>query len=50
MMISRTNENAAYDCDGGEIEFEKLPFHEVEIRRKDLLPVFKSSHLIRGDG
>lgn len=42
--------NAAYDCDGGEIEFEKLPFREVEIRRKDLLPVFKTSHRICGDG
>uniref|UniRef100_A0A0A9D155 BCAS3 domain-containing protein n=1 Tax=Arundo donax TaxID=35708 RepID=A0A0A9D155_ARUDO len=26
---------------GGEIEIEKLPLHEVEIRRRELLPVFK---------
>jgi hypothetical protein len=25
----------------GEIEIEKLPLHEVEIRRRELLPVFK---------
>ncbi|XP_020684473.1 autophagy-related protein 18h [Dendrobium catenatum] len=50
MLLSRTNENTAYGCDGGEIEIEKLAFHEVEIRRKDLLPVFKSSNLVRGDG
>ncbi|KAH0462204.1 hypothetical protein IEQ34_009779 [Dendrobium chrysotoxum] len=50
MLLSRTNENTAYGCDGGEIEIEKLAFDEVEIRRKDLLPVFKSSNLVRGDG
>lgn len=50
MVLSRTDENTAYDCDGGEIEIEKLAFHEVEIRRKNLMPVFKSSHVIPGDG
>ncbi|CAL5357551.1 unnamed protein product [Camellia sinensis] len=25
---------------GGELEIEQVPFHEVEIKRKDLLPVF----------
>ncbi|KAJ1262836.1 hypothetical protein BS78_09G140400 [Paspalum vaginatum] len=29
---------------GGEIEIEKLPLHEVEIRRRELLPVFKQFH------
>lgn len=24
----------------GEVEIEKVPVHEIEIRRKDLLPVF----------
>ncbi|KAL6610199.1 hypothetical protein ACP70R_040168 [Stipagrostis hirtigluma subsp. patula] len=28
----------------GEIEIEKLPLHEVEIRRRELLPVFKQFH------
>lgn len=28
------------DHTGGEIEVEKVPVREVEIRRKDLLPVF----------
>jgi hypothetical protein len=26
---------------GGEIEIEKLALHEVELRRRELLPVFK---------
>jgi len=29
---------------GGEIEIEKLALHEVEIRRRELLPVFKQFH------
>lgn len=29
---------------GGEIEIEKLPLQEVEIRRRELLPVFKQFH------
>lgn len=29
---------------GGEIEIEKLPLHEVELRRRELLPVFKQLH------
>jgi len=32
---------AAIDCIGGEVEVEKIPLQEVEIRRKDLLPVFE---------
>ncbi|XP_057960858.1 autophagy-related protein 18h isoform X2 [Malania oleifera] len=32
--------NFTEDHNGGEIEIEKVPVHEVEIRRKDLLPVF----------
>ena len=31
---------------GGEIEIEKLPLHEVEIRRRELLPVFKQSTIL----
>ncbi|XP_020582265.1 autophagy-related protein 18h-like isoform X2 [Phalaenopsis equestris] len=50
MMLSKANENTACGCDGGEIEIEKLAFHEVEIKRKDLLPVFKRSHLVCEDG
>lgn len=49
MMLSLATENTAYGCTGGEIEIEKLSCHEVEIRRKDLLPVFKSSNLVYGD-
>ncbi|XP_019051469.1 PREDICTED: autophagy-related protein 18g-like [Nelumbo nucifera] len=51
MMIPlRTNERwPTKDCAGGEIEIEKVPVHEVEIRRKDLLPVFDHFHSIKSD-
>lgn len=32
--------NLTEDPSGGEIEIEKIPVNEVEIKRKDLLPVF----------
>ncbi|KAM7253993.1 hypothetical protein ACFE04_031675 [Oxalis oulophora] len=35
--------------DGGELEIEKLPVHEVEIKRKELLPVFNHFHSIKSD-
>ncbi|XP_043721573.1 autophagy-related protein 18h-like isoform X2 [Telopea speciosissima] len=34
---------------GGEIEIEKMPVHELEIRRKDLLPVFDHFHSVQSD-
>ncbi|GAV63227.1 WD40 domain-containing protein/BCAS3 domain-containing protein [Cephalotus follicularis] len=37
------------DHSGGEIEIENVPFHEIEIRRKDLLPVFDHFHRIQSD-
>jgi hypothetical protein len=37
-------ENINVDQTGQEIEIEKVPVHEVEIRRKDLLPVFDHFH------
>jgi hypothetical protein len=37
-------ENISEDQTGQEIEIEKVPVHEVEIRRKDLLPVFDHFH------
>ncbi|KAJ6305813.1 hypothetical protein OIU78_021191, partial [Salix suchowensis] len=37
-------ENIGEDQTGQEIEIEKVPVHEVEIRRKDLLPVFDHFH------
>lgn len=33
----------------GEIEIEKVPIHEVEIKRKDLLPVFDHFRGIQSD-
>lgn len=32
---------------GGEIEVEKIPVHEVDIRYRDLLPVFDHFHSIQ---
>lgn len=32
--------------EGGEIDIETIPVHEVEIRQKDLLPVFDSSPVV----
>lgn len=49
MMLSRASENDSYGCAGGEIEIENLSCHEIEIRRKDLLPVFKGPHQVSGD-
>ncbi|KAL5983994.1 hypothetical protein ACLOJK_018096 [Asimina triloba] len=37
------------DRSGGEIEIEKFPVHEVEIKRKDLVPVFKHLQCIQPD-
>ncbi|KAK3041419.1 hypothetical protein RJ639_000396, partial [Escallonia herrerae] len=34
---------------GGEFEIEKVPCHEVEIKRKDLLPVYDPFHSISSD-
>lgn len=34
----------AVSIHGGEIEIEKLALHEVELRRRELLPVFKQFH------
>ncbi|XVF42049.1 hypothetical protein PTKIN_Ptkin01aG0329000 [Pterospermum kingtungense] len=34
---------------GGEIEIEQMPSHEVEIRQRDLLPVFEHFHRIQSE-
>ncbi|KAE8675345.1 Autophagy-related protein 18h [Hibiscus syriacus] len=34
---------------GGEIEIERMPAHVVEIRRRDLLPIFEHFHRIHPD-
>jgi len=34
---------------GGEIEIEKIPYLEIEIKRKDLLPVFEQFHKVKPD-
>ncbi|MQM04845.1 hypothetical protein Taro_037650 [Colocasia esculenta] len=40
MMVSHSSEELTSDCGNGEIEIEKFSVNEVEIRRKDLMPVF----------
>ncbi|KAJ8760668.1 hypothetical protein K2173_017649 [Erythroxylum novogranatense] len=42
--LGANDQNVAEDHTGGEIEVEKIPVHEIEIRRKDLLPVFDHFH------
>ncbi|XP_039029229.1 autophagy-related protein 18h-like isoform X1 [Hibiscus syriacus] len=37
------------DQSGGEIEIERMPAHEVEIRQRDLLPIFEHFHRIQPD-
>ncbi|KAM0902310.1 hypothetical protein ACQ4PT_019357 [Festuca glaucescens] len=39
-----TDSGEAVALHGGEIEVEKLALHEVELRRRELLPVFKQFH------
>ncbi|CAM0955559.1 unnamed protein product [Alopecurus aequalis] len=39
-----TDSGEAVTVHGGEIEIEKLALHEVELRRRELLPVFKQFH------
>ncbi|KAI8022710.1 Autophagy-related protein 18h [Camellia lanceoleosa] len=41
--------NLSKDDTGGEIKIEKIPVLEVEIKRKDLLPVFNRFHRIQSD-
>uniref|UniRef100_A0A0E0L2E8 Uncharacterized protein n=1 Tax=Oryza punctata TaxID=4537 RepID=A0A0E0L2E8_ORYPU len=40
----RAKSGESLSSSGGEIEIEKLPLHEVELRRRELLPVFKQFH------
>lgn len=43
-------QNVSVDDDfGGEIEIEKVPHLEIEIKRKDLLPVFEHFHKVMPD-
>ncbi|KAK1258320.1 Autophagy-related protein 18h [Acorus gramineus] len=47
MLSSKVGETSNYG--GGEIEIEKVPVQEIEIKRKDLLPVFEHFHRIHSD-
>ncbi|KAF9670014.1 hypothetical protein SADUNF_Sadunf13G0024300 [Salix dunnii] len=42
--LEPNEESINEDQNGQEIELEKVPVHEVEIRRKDLLPIFDHFH------
>ncbi|PHU10042.1 Autophagy-related protein 18h, partial [Capsicum chinense] len=46
MSLSGYEEQDIRSFTAGEIEIEKIPINEVEIRRKDLLPVFDHFHRI----
>ena len=37
------------DQSGGEIKIEQMASHEVEIRQRDLLPVFEHFHRIQSE-
>lgn len=41
--------NLAEDQTDGEIEIERIAVYEVEIKRKDLLPVFDRFHRVHSD-
>jgi hypothetical protein len=43
--VGVNDENFTENHAGGEIELEKVPVHEIEIKRRDLLPVF--DHFLR---
>jgi hypothetical protein len=43
--LGTNDQNFTENHTGGEIEIEKVPVHEVEIRQRDLLPVF--DHFLR---
>ncbi|XP_031265258.1 autophagy-related protein 18h [Pistacia vera] len=47
--LENDEQNSTKEQTGGEIEVEKIPVHYVEIRRKDLLPVFDNFHRIQSD-
>lgn len=43
--LGANEQNFTESITAGEIEIEKVPVHEVEIRQRDLLPVF--DHFLR---
>ncbi|XP_008809283.1 autophagy-related protein 18h-like isoform X2 [Phoenix dactylifera] len=49
MDPSRASGRSFEDGTNGEIEIEKLAIHEVEMKRKDLLPVFEQFHYSQSD-
>ncbi|KAF3454402.1 hypothetical protein FNV43_RR04849 [Rhamnella rubrinervis] len=46
-LLGFNEQNFMEDPSGGEIEIEKLPVQEVDVRQKDLLPVFNHFHRIQ---
>lgn len=47
--LGTNDQNFTENHTGGEIEIEKVPVHEVEIRQRDLLPVFYHFLRIQSD-
>lgn len=48
-MTPRASSEPTDDFAGEELEIERLPNHEVEIRRKNLLPVFEQFQGVQSD-
>ncbi|XP_057512829.1 autophagy-related protein 18h-like [Actinidia eriantha] len=48
-LLGDEEQNLTKDHIGGETEIEKISVHEVEIKRKDLLPVFDRFHRIHSE-
>ncbi|GFY91985.1 autophagy 18h-like protein [Actinidia rufa] len=48
-FLGDEEQNLTKDHIGREIEIEKIPVHEVEVKRKDLLPVFDRFHRIHSE-
>lgn len=48
-LVAADKQRSTADSFGGEIEIEKVPCYEIEIKRKDLLPVFEHFHKVNAD-
>ncbi|XP_031478967.1 autophagy-related protein 18h-like isoform X2 [Nymphaea colorata] len=48
-FFAMSNQTDDHNCSGGEIEIEKVHVQEIEMREKDLLPVFDHYHSFQSD-
>ena len=47
--VVRDSQNGFVDVLGGEVEIERISHLEIEMNRKDLLPVFEYFHQVKPD-